>query len=76
MASKTGRIAPPGYPTEMVSDDNQLSNNLFTDMLDTLSKHHFMEYFSTRLANEPEYSQWSHGLKRQWLVTYDSSISG
>lgn len=65
MASKTGRIAPPGYPTEMVSKVNYLSNEILTDMLDALSKHHLMEYFSSRLPNEPVYPVSHNGSKRR-----------
>ena len=59
MASKTGRIAPPGYPTRIghvisiCVRRGRAGGGKHTDVLDTLAQHHLVEDLATSLANEP-----------------------
>jgi hypothetical protein len=54
MASNTGRIAPPGYPTKFSSAVCQRLETWSkrTDVLDTLSEHHLVEDLSATHSNE------------------------
>ena len=85
MASKTGRMAPPGYPTADVLviflvEGKQLREQR-TDMLHVMPQHHLVEDFSSSLANEPGQCLVSHivalysGGNQDGSQTYDSSMS-